>query len=64
MKLDNIKHKNIGENKMTEVIKIKCEKCEIIFRTEHDILIGNLANCPKCGVLNTKCGFPTIKEMY
>ena len=49
---------------MIEVIKIKCEKCEIIFRTEHDILIGNSANCPKCGVLNKKCGFPAYKEIY
>jgi len=49
---------------MKEMIKIKCEKCETIFRVDHDILIANSAICPKCGVLNTKCGFPAMTERH
>ena len=49
---------------MKRMIKIKCEKCETIFKADHDTLIANLAICPKCGVLNTKCGFPTMTELH
>ena len=49
---------------MNGMIKIKCEKCETIFSVDHDILIANNAICPKCGVLNTKCGFPSMAELH
>jgi len=49
---------------MKGMIKIKCEKCETIFSVDHDVLIANMATCPKCGVLNIKCGFPAMAELH
>ena len=49
---------------MKTMINIKCEKCVTIFSVEHDVLIANMAICPKCGVLNTKCGFPAMTERH
>ena len=35
-----------------------------IFSVDHDVLIANMAICPKCGVMNTKCGFPAMAELH
>jgi hypothetical protein len=52
------------ETKMNGQIKIKCSKCGTIYMVSHDILISNSVICPRCGILNEKCGFLVDKDTY